>query len=60
MNDCVLLLEENSNFERDGICGWMAEADTALSLATMSRGTLGVEDENDLDTYSEAASPVLL
>ena len=34
-DDCELPLEEDSDFNEDGICGSMAEVDNALSLAAL-------------------------
>ena len=34
-DDCELSLEEDSDFNEDGIYGYMAEVDNALSLAAL-------------------------
>ena len=59
-DDCGLSSEEDSDFEGDGIYGYMAETDTAVSLAAKSsERVLDSEEEDDLDSDSDAASPVV-
>ena len=56
---CGLFSEEDSDFKGDGIYGYMAEADIALSLAALcSEEVLDAEEEDDLDSNSDTASPV--
>ena len=60
-NDCGLSLEEDSDSKEDGIYGYMAEANTVLSLAALcSKGVLGAEEEDNLDSNSDATSPFLV
>ena len=57
-DDCGLSSEWDSDSE-DGIYGYMAEADTAVSLAAMSSERVLDSGEDDLDSDSDAASPVV-
>ena len=57
---CELSLEEDSDLKEDGIYGYMAEVDNALSLAALcSEWVLNAGEKDDLGRNSDAAPLVL-
>ena len=57
---CEVSLGEDSDFKEDGIYGYMAEVDNALSLAALcSEGVLNVGEEDDLNSNNDAVPLVL-
>ena len=57
---CELSLEEDSDFKEDGLYGYMAKVNNALSSAALcSEGVLDAGEDDNLDSNSDTASLVL-